>query len=541
VNKFARESMKRRFAIVLIGILINVNTYQCLAQISPGKLTSAHAKLEGLSNCTACHELGNKVTSAKCMECHKEIKSLIDAKKGYHTSAEVKGKDCFACHSDHHGRNFQIVRFDTIKFNHQLASYELKGKHAKISCSACHKKAFIKTKDSQKTGGKSYLGLDTKCVSCHVDYHQKTLSTNDCASCHGHDSFKPAPNFKHQNTKYPLTGKHSEVACLKCHPKELKEGKDFQKFSGITFSKCTDCHKDVHENKFGQDCRKCHSENSFHQITAVSSFDHTKTDYPLIGKHLALDCKKCHKGSYTAPIKFARCTDCHADYHKGQFSKKDPKSDCRDCHNEKGFPGSSYSFERHNKTNFKLEGAHAATPCLLCHKKEKDWQFGEMDKRCIACHENIHKNHIKDKFIPEGQCESCHNVINWSNVKFDHKITDFQLQGKHAEKTCRDCHFKKESDDQIVQKFAELKGNCEECHTDVHQKQFISNGVNECTLCHGFGNWKAEKFDHSKTRFKLDGGHQKVECKKCHLPNTANPVPYIKYRNTEMLCKSCHI
>ncbi|MDP2335074.1 MAG: cytochrome C [Bacteroidota bacterium] len=532
--------MKRRYAIVFISIFLTVGLSECLAQLSPGKLTLAHAKLEGLSNCTACHELGKTVESSKCLDCHKEIKAMVELKKGYHTSAEVKGKECFACHSDHHGRNFQIVRFDTVKFNHQLAGYELKGKHAKISCSACHKNEFITTKKSQKSVGKTYLGLDTKCLSCHADYHQKTLSA-DCTSCHGPDSFKPTTEFKHQKTKFPLIGKHADVTCIKCHPKEKKEGKDFQKFSGITFNNCTDCHKDVHDNKFGNDCWKCHSENSFHQPAGMNTFDHSKTDFLLKGKHQALDCKKCHKGKYTTPIKSSRCTDCHSDYHKGQFSKKEATSDCKDCHNENGFLGSSFTFERHNNSGFILEGAHAATPCIACHKKEKDWQFSDLDKRCVACHENIHKNHIKEKFIPEGKCESCHTVINWNKVTFDHQTTTFQLQGKHAGRTCRDCHFKKENDNLIVQKFAELKGNCEECHTDVHQQQFNANGTTDCTKCHKFENWKAEKFDHNQTRFKLDGGHQNVECKKCHLVNKSNFGPFIQYKNTKMQCKNCHI
>jgi hypothetical protein len=373
-----------------------------------------------------------------------------------------------------------------------------------------------------------------------VDYHQKTLST-DCASCHGTDAFKPAPGFKHQTTKFPLIGKHSDVTCIKCHQKEKKDGRDFQRFSGIEFKNCTACHKDVHENKFGNDCRKCHSEESFHQIAGVKTFDHSKTDYPLIGKHQSVDCKKCHKGpSYTTHMKFARCADCHTDYHKGQFSKKEATSDCKDCHSENGFPGSSFSFERHNKSSFKLEGAHVATPCFSCHKKEKEWNFGEIDKRCEACHENIHKNHIKEKFIPEGRCEKCHLTDNWTQVTFDHKTTTFELKGKHAEISCRDCHFKKDKDDHVVQQFSELTGQCEECHTDVHQKQFVTNGLTDCTTCHGVENWKAEKFNHDQTRFKLDGGHKGVECKKCHFENKSNIVPFIQYKNTKILCTSCH-
>ena len=65
------------------------------AQLSPGDLTTAHASLEGMSNCTQCHDLGNKVTNAKCLECHKELRALITRKKGYHASKDVKAKDCF--------------------------------------------------------------------------------------------------------------------------------------------------------------------------------------------------------------------------------------------------------------------------------------------------------------------------------------------------------------------------------------------------------------------------------------------------------------
>ena len=49
-----------------------------IAQISPGKLTDAHAHLEGMGNCTQCHDLGNKVPDQKCLACHTEIDQLIN-------------------------------------------------------------------------------------------------------------------------------------------------------------------------------------------------------------------------------------------------------------------------------------------------------------------------------------------------------------------------------------------------------------------------------------------------------------------------------
>ncbi len=108
--------MNQFFKHIILLFLFNA-TYN-YAQISPGDLTSAHAKYEGMSNCTLCHDLGKKVSNTKCLDCHKEIKTLITQKKGYHSSTEVKSNDCFKCHSEHHGRKFEMVRFDEKKFKH---------------------------------------------------------------------------------------------------------------------------------------------------------------------------------------------------------------------------------------------------------------------------------------------------------------------------------------------------------------------------------------------------------------------------------------
>lgn len=529
-----------KFVIQLyLSLLLLFFSVVATGQISPGELAEPHAHLEGISNCTKCHELGDKVSDEKCLACHTELKTRIDQKKGYHSSLKVYKKSCTTCHSDHLSRKYDIVNLDKNKFDHQATGFALEGKHKEKQCVDCHKPENIKDSVIKKKK-MTFLGLNTECLSCHKDYHQQTLSTN-CVSCHNFESFKPAQKFNHHTTKFPLRGKHDDVTCLKCHPVEKKNGMDFQRFSGIVFNNCTACHKDVHENKFGNDCRKCHSEESFHQVSGIKTFDHTKTDFQLIGKHLALDCKACHKGSLTSPIKHDLCLNCHKDFHKGQFAKQDAKSDCKDCHNENSYLETSFTIERHNRGNFKLEGAHLATPCLSCHKKGDEWKFRDLNKNCVDCHVNIHKNFIADKYIPEGRCDKCHTVSVWNKVAFDHQITTFELKGKHAERSCRDCHFKKAIENQSIQVFSELKPNCDGCHTDVHQKQFSANGASDCASCHGFENWKAERFNHDQTRFKLDGGHKGVECNKCHLQNKSAFVPFMQYKNTERQCTSCHI
>ena len=51
-------------------------------------------------------------------------------------------------------------------------------------------------------------------------------------------------------------------------------------------------------------CAKCHNEKSFLTLNNMNFFDHSVTDFPLKGKHVDVDCKKCHKGSYVKPLIF---------------------------------------------------------------------------------------------------------------------------------------------------------------------------------------------------------------------------------------------
>ncbi|HPF50538.1 MAG TPA: cytochrome c3 family protein [Draconibacterium sp.] len=526
-----------KYMILLFTVFaMNQHIY---AQISPGDLTQAHANLEGLTNCTKCHVLGEKETTSKCLACHTEIKSLIDQNKGYHASEEVKGKRCAECHGEHFGRDFKIVRFDEDKFDHNLAGFKLEGKHATLKCNDCHKPDLIVKQVSQKKEAHTFLGMGTECLSCHVDVHQNTLSKN-CTSCHNQNAFKPATGFDHSKTDFKLIGKHQQVDCAKCHIKTVKNGKEFQEFAGVAFVNCTSCHEDVHQNKFGNDCTKCHNEFSFKTANTSSNFNHTQTDYPLLGMHLKVDCKECHtSGNYTKTIRFKKCTDCHSDYHEGQFRKNGVSPDCSECHTVNGFTTSSFTLEKHNQTEFALEGAHMATPCLACHKTGEKWNFSVPDHRCIDCHENIHKNVMDDKYMPQSDCKSCHSVETWNQVSFDHNLTKFQLLGKHAQATCRECHFK-EADGAVKQQFANLASSCENCHEDTHFKQFEVLGKNDCGRCHTFNNWSPDKFNHDNARFKLDGKHQGLQCIACHKTTDHLIRNYVVYKFEDISCASCH-
>jgi len=520
--------------VLLVGIL------PVSGQISPGDLAEPHAHLEGISNCTKCHTLGDKVSNEKCLDCHKELKVRIDQRKGFHASGKVYKKSCFICHSDHHGRKFDILRFDKAKFDHKETGYVLEGAHKKKDCQECHKKDFISDPNIKKKK-QTYLGLNTTCLTCHVDYHQKTLPVK-CDNCHNYETFKTAPKFDHAKSKFPLTGSHKDVECKKCHVVKIKNGKEFQEFKGLSFSNCTPCHEDAHQGQFGQNCKSCHSEVSFHQVKNIGSFDHNKTTFPLEGKHSAVDCKKCHKASYTASLRHNRCTDCHIDYHKGDFVKNGITPDCRECHSEKGFPQSSFTIERHNSStgNFKLEGAHLATPCIACHKKNTDWKFRNIGTKCVDCHDDIHKSYLDTKYYPGSKCTNCHTLEQWTMVKFDHKLTKFPLEGKHSEQTCKACHDQKAPVKSEKLHFTGLFTECTSCHTDEHNAQFEENGKVNCADCHTPEGWKSRPFDHNKSRFKLDGKHINVACAQCHPTIIGPSKTYVLYKTGKIRCENCH-
>lgn len=519
-------------------IILMLSVTRISAQISPGDLSIYHSHLEGISNCTQCHILGNKESDEKCLLCHKEIHEKITLQKGYHISSDVKGKKCSDCHSEHNGKNFQLVRLDIQKFDHNLTGYSLSVPHAKKECKDCHATKFIS--DSKIKNKKfTYLGLKTECLNCHNDYHLRTLSST-CTNCHTADAFVPASRFSHDNAKFRLAGKHKSVECVKCHKINMTEGKKFQQFTGIQYSNCTSCHKDPHRNQFGQNCRQCHSEESFLVLQGTKKFDHNKTDYKLEGKHLIVNCKACHKGKFTDPLKFARCNNCHADYHKSQFVKNGVTPDCSQCHNINGFNLFSFTIEQHNEGVFPLKGAHLATPCFECHKKQEKWSFRQIGINCKDCHQDIHQNIIGTKYYPDGNCITCHKETRWSEITFDHGKTQFALTGGHSDKSCRVCHFRADVDGKVEQRFSGLSQSCSNCHSDKHRKQFEKNGATNCTDCHSTENWKASKFDHNKTAFRLDGKHINVPCVKCHKPQQEGSEFYVFYKIKEFKCESCH-
>ncbi|MBI3605712.1 MAG: cytochrome C, partial [Nitrospirae bacterium] len=152
--------------------------------------------------------------------------------------------------------------------------------------------------------------------------------------------------------------------------------------------------------------------------------------------------------------------------------------------------------------------------CLDCHTIGQKHFFS----KCVNCHKESGKDVDQKKGfhgkIDSSQCETCHSehkgrayvLIELDPLKFDHKKTEFELLGKHQKTICSECHTK--------HKFRETPHPCLNCHqTDDKHKGGLGK---ECERCHNPNDWKEIKFDHTKTKFALEGKHAPVKCEKCH-------------------------
>ncbi len=534
------------------------------AQLSPGDLHKSHAHLEGVMNCTQCHEIGQQLSGDYCLNCHVLLKERISEGKGLHAGKDYR--KCENCHIEHQGRDYDLIYWKDgkDKFDHSLTGYPLEGKHATLSCEKCHRESYIQTPEKYKSKGKdlkqTFLGLNRDCVSCHHDEHRGQIGES-CVKCHGMESWKPATQFDHNKTKFKLTGLHAQTACDKCHvtitDNKYPDDPDFLKFAPLTFNTCTDCHADIHRNKFGQNCTQCHNTAGW-KSTELTGFDHGKTAYPLLGKHANVQCSQCHPPGRSVRIsRFQNCTDCHSDYHNGNFAGRVMKGACEECHTVNGFSPSKFTIEQHRLTDYPLTGSHLAVPCVACHEKivlsngKGNVRFTYQSDRCVECHKDPHKGEVdnylgkKSSLTNMDGCEHCHSVDSWTRVSFDHQATKFPLEGRHLSAKCGDCHrpIRKGTELERLQ-FLGMTPLCRDCHTDIHLGQFQEAGAPDgirCERCHTSKDWLAEKFDHNRDSvFKLDGAHQRVRCEQCHKNAVKNETTFTVYKPMSTECKSCH-
>jgi hypothetical protein len=547
---------KRRFSDA--GLLVLLFAATAAAQLSPGPLSKAHESLNGLTQCTGCHILRVGSGDLKCQECHTEIAERLEQKRGYHATVvknPADGKECATCHSEHNGTDFDLIHWPVLldKFDHRQTGYALEGKHAGLACERCHapahiassERSAIKVRDLTKT----YLGLSQDCVSCHQDPHAGRLGAT-CTQCHNFTDWKAASGFDHSKTRFPLTGLHAQVACEKCHTAGGEKGET--KLTGLAFNSCTDCHQDPHKGSFTQTCETCHTTVGWHSVRMSSAaFDHSRTDFPLEGKHASVGCAQCHAGGdFKKPVAHALCMDCHKpDPHQGQFRERPGGVECAPCHTVESFKTTTYGIKEHAASKYPLLGKHAEVECGQCHKPSGTaTKFKIAFARCMDCHVDEHRGQFAAAPY-RNRCEECHAVQGFQPAKFtlaQHQQTRYALDGSHLAVPCLECHRSTQIQGASTAQFHFTNQTCTACHTDPHKGQFQAemNRVRAdgrpagCQACHTTQSWRNPTgFDHSKTEFPLTGAHRSVACADCH---TAKAGQTSAFTGTPKNCEGCH-
>jgi hypothetical protein len=546
---------------VAVSFVFAVSGY---AQISPGPLARAHQSLNGSTNCTKCHQISTGAPSFRCVECHKEIAAELQQNKGLHATyprAGAPGSACVKCHSDHNGADFQMIHWTPTAsgFDHPATGFALDGKHSGVMCRACHNAQHISSTAKELLGSKdlsrTWMGLTPSCGSCHEDKHQGRFG-QDCARCHSTIDWKTAAEnlndktFDHSKTRYPLTGAHRSVLCKSCHASGA-EGQP--RYTGLRFDSCSDCHRDPHKGQFKQTCETCHNTASWKNSPYAAKFDHSKTDYPLIGKHLTVSCVSCHEGGdFKSPIAHAACADCHKpDPHGGQFAHRPDGGRCETCHTVQGWSPSTFSIADHAKTGFPLNSPHESVKCAQCHVPAGTaTRFKVKFARCVDCHEDEHQGQFAG--APWlNRCEKCHTGATFKNSSYSltaHGKSSFPLTGAHAAVPCNECH--KPMPGTKLVRFHFAQHSCSTCHEDVHKGQFARRmAVRDvmgrqlgCEACHSTGEWKdLSRFNHDQTGFPLVGSHKAVTCIECHKPlNTGTTLKDVNFSSAPLKCSECH-
>lgn len=176
-----------------------------------------------------------------------------------------------------------------------------------------------------------------------------------------------------------------------------------------------------------------------------------------------------------------------------------------------------------------------AESCNECHQSFERSTQGQL---CLVCHEEVDADlkagagfHGRLGRSSEGECRVCHtehkggraDIVGLVAESFDHRRTDFPLEGAHATASCGGCHEK-------GRPHREAKHDCVACHGD--DDPHAGELGDRCGDCHAADGWQAVVFDHAETRFPLDGKHADASCASCHPGQRIGAV--------SMDCVSCH-
>ncbi len=254
------------------------------------------------------------------------------------------------------------------------------------------------------------------------------------------------------------------------------------------------------------------------------------------------------------------CSNCHemGPYYSSWQASSHSGTECKDCHIPPGFVG----YVQTKLFSFRELWVHITggkepplavtreipnSSCFRCHKTPEDLILGDSpfshqiheEELCVTCHLRMVHADVNPPYYqapgamatcfechdgtraasecadchtaphePLGECGTCHNAVNWSDVTFEHP---FPRTGGHAGLACTDCHVIGAGAEIIPgTTLARAETACISCHGDRH------NGLTDCTRCHSVAGWRPADFRHPGVGEHIPFGEHRLSCSSCH-------------------------
>lgn len=396
-----------------------------LGALAPAACTDCHSQTSwkpagGFDHARTRYPLTGAHLKAPCLKCHAQEAGTAASAEKTVVLSQFKGQPapaCARCHADvHKGRlgsdcarchtteRFTTAAVPTGGFDHERTSYPLRGLHRRVECAKCH-----------TPGRELRIPKFERCETCHRDVHLGQLAkaggSGGCVTCHSVDGFTPArygPE-EHSRSAFKLEAAHLAVPCTACHrtvapstlPPQfaLRSGPPVVRYR-FAATACRDCHQDPHGGKLDRfagtaGCAACHAQAAWRP----ASFDHEKSRYPLRGKHVAVECSKCHPRGADGKVESMKlrdlaldCAGCHRDPHAGQLARAGVTA-CERCHAVDGWrPAAGFDHQRDSR--YALDGAHRKVACAACHASEtigadRVVRYKPLPVACEGCHKGI--------------------------------------------------------------------------------------------------------------------------------------------------------
>ena len=208
-----------------------------------------------------------------------------------------------------------------------------------------------------------------------------------------------------------------------------------------------------------------------------------------------------------------------------------------------------------------LEELENGNDCSSCH----GGLFSDMTDSCLDCHGPIDAQ-LADGgglhgIMPPEQarsCALCHSehhggafkLVNLNSFRragiedpaqFDHAVLGFQMEGRHLELTCSECHANAEVDllEAGEHRFMGLEPNCARCHDDPHKGRMVRS----CEDCHSQTDFNDLHASGHEQRLNLVGGHGDLECRTCHAEEEEHSLESLArglVNRRARTCADCH-